>query len=358
MMTRMTIAAALLAGTALPVLAQDLPAPTFIDEIVVPSGLSIGGIRFGGISDLVYNAATGSYLAISDDRIEHGPARFYDLRIGVVDGQVMLDIAAMHELTQPGGAPFDLKGADGEGLAIVGERLYWSSERDANNIPSIHFASMTGAGEGSIDLPAAYMPDAEGTRGIYTNLGHEGLAATRDGSRLIAATENGLAQDGGKATLEAGSPSRILVIDTATNAPVAEHIYMTETIHAAPAQPDGGADNGVSGIETLPDGRLVVVERSFAAEVGTKIRFYLADLSGADNVLGQDKVDIANTALVSKSPWFELDEGSHGLDIDNIESFAFGPVVDGQQLFVIASDDNFNAESQFTQFVVFSIPAF
>jgi hypothetical protein len=60
---------------------------------------------------------------------------------------------------------------------------------------------------------------------------------------------------------------------------------------------------------------------------------------------------------VSKTPWFEINEGDFGLDIDNIESFAFGPMVDGKQLFFIASDDNFNPGKQFTQFAAFAIPA-
>ncbi|WP_407808022.1 esterase-like activity of phytase family protein, partial [Staphylococcus aureus] len=71
-------------------------------------------------------------------------------------------------------------------------------------------------------LPDAYLIDDAKTRGVQNNLGFEGLTLTP--GRLIAATENALTQDGPKATPQAGSPSRILVIDTATLKPVAEHV--------------------------------------------------------------------------------------------------------------------------------------
>jgi hypothetical protein len=50
-----------------------------------------------------------------------------------------------------------------------------------------------------------------------------------------------------------------------------------------------------------------------------------------------------------------LDEGTFGLDIDNIESITWGPEIDGAKTLVIASDNNFNAD-QFTQFVVIKLP--
>ncbi len=45
-----TIAA--LGFAALPAAAQTLPQPAFLGQIVVPSGLAIDGVTFGGISDL------------------------------------------------------------------------------------------------------------------------------------------------------------------------------------------------------------------------------------------------------------------------------------------------------------------
>ncbi|MCF3981506.1 hypothetical protein L2D77_32585, partial [Pseudomonas aeruginosa] len=55
---------------ALPAAAQTPPPPAFLGQIIVPSGLSINGVAFGGISDLSFDSETGRYLAISDDRVE------------------------------------------------------------------------------------------------------------------------------------------------------------------------------------------------------------------------------------------------------------------------------------------------
>nr|WP_295986609.1 esterase-like activity of phytase family protein [uncultured Agrobacterium sp.] len=343
---------------ALPAAAQTPPAPAFLGQIVVPSGLSINGVAFGGISDLAFDSETGRYLAVSDDRVENGPARYYELELAVTDGIVKLNIAATRELKDEAGAAFALKGIDAEGIALdrKGGKLYWSSERDLKNQPALYASDLDGGNVKRLELPDAYLVDDAKTKGVQNNLAFEGL--TLMSGRLIAATENALIQNGPKATPQAGSPARILVIDTTTLKPAAEHVYVTEVISKTPtaAEPKYN-DNGLSAIEALPDGRFVAVERNFASGVGNHIRFFIADLSRADNILGRDKIDQASVTAVSKSAWFEINEGDFGLDIDNIESFAFGPVVDGKQLFVIASDDNFNPGKQFTQFALFAIPA-
>ncbi|CVI61190.1 MULTISPECIES: esterase-like activity of phytase family protein [Agrobacterium] len=343
---------------ALPAVAQTPPPPAFLGQIVVPSGLSIDGVTFGGISDLAFDSETGRYLAISDDRVEKGPARYYELELAVTEGAATLNIAATRELKDETGAAFAPKGIDAEGVALdrKGGKLYWSSERDLKNQPALYVSDLDGSNVKRLELPDAYLVDDAKTKGVQNNLAFEGL--TLMPGRLIAATENALIQDGPKATPQAGSPARILVIDTATLKPVAEHVYVTEAISKTPtaAEPKYN-DNGLSAIAALPDGRFVAVERNFASGVGNHIRFFIADMSRADNILGKDKIDPASVAAVSKSPWFEINEGDFGLDIDNIESFAFGPVVDGKQLFVIASDDNFNTGKQFTQFAAFAIPA-
>ncbi|MFS8122492.1 esterase-like activity of phytase family protein [Rhizobium sp. BR 250] len=350
---------ATLCFAALPAAAQTLPPPAFLGQIVVPSGLSINGVTFGGISDLAFDSETNRYFAISDDRVEKGLARYYELELGVTEGVAMLNIAATHELKDETGAAFAPKGIDAEGITLdrKGGKLYWSSERDLKNQPALYVSDLDGNNVKRLELPDAYLVDDAKTKGVQNNLGFEGLTMTP--GRLIAATENALTQDGPKATPQAGSPARILIIDTATLKPVAEHVYVTEAISKTPtaaADPKYN-DNGLSALTAMPDGRFVAVERNFASGVGNHIRFFIVDLSGAENILGKDKIDAANVRAVSKTPWFEINEGDFGLDIDNIESLAFGPVVDGKQLFVIASDDNFNPGKQFTQFVAFAIPA-
>ncbi|MGZ9809594.1 esterase-like activity of phytase family protein [Pseudoroseicyclus sp. H15] len=354
-MTRLPLLALPLAVAALPALAQaDLPAPELYGAITLPSGLALAGTTFGGISDLAVDQATGHILAISDDRVDHGPARFYELALAAADGVVTLDIVATHELTDETGAAIGAKGADPEGIAYDAPtgRLFWSSERDAEGVPAIYVAGLDGTGAAKATLPGAYLP-GDGT-GIYNNLGFEGLALTNDGQTLVAATESALQQDGPIASLEAGTLSRILMIDAATLQVQAEYLYPVEAIYEAPTGEESWNDNGVSAIAYTPEGELVVVERSFASGQGNHIRFYTVDMAGATDVAAEGT---DGATPVSKSLWFEIGEGDFGgLDVDNIESLTFLPEIDGQPAFLIASDDNFNPASQFSQFVVFTIP--
>jgi len=343
-----------------PAFAQDLPVPEFIGEFVLPTGLAIAGQELGGLSDLAYDPASGHFLAISDDRVESGPARAYELALDIADGRFSrLDIVRSFELKAPGGFSFGLKGADPEGIAFDPRNglIYWSSERDQAGRPAIYVTSARGGRVGTLPLPDAYLPDAEG-HGIYSNLAFEGLDLSADGRTLIAATENALQQDGAKASLEKGSPARILTYDTGTLKPTAEYVYMTETVASAPATEDAWRDNGLSGLMALPDGRLVTVERSYAEGVGFEIRFFVTDIAEATNVAGQDRVELAEIVPARKTPWFSLKDGSTGFanPVDNVEAIAFGPVVDGKQIIAIASDNNFNPE-QVTQIALFAMDA-
>lgn len=84
--------AALLLSTAMPGFAQD-KAPALIGEFVLPTGLKLNGLEFGGISGLDYDPAQNVYYAISDDRSEKAPARFYKLKLDIdASGIHALDI--------------------------------------------------------------------------------------------------------------------------------------------------------------------------------------------------------------------------------------------------------------------------
>lgn len=334
-----------------------LPAPELLGEMVLPTGLSIDGIGFGGLSDLSYDKVSDTFYAISDDKGEYGPPRFYTLRISTSKGRFSgLDITGEYALKKPGGGDFGPNDADSEGIAVdaAHQRLFWSSEHNQQGIPAIYEASLDGTDARSIALPAACMPDAEGTHGARNNLSFEGLDLSADGKTLVVATENALAQDGPKSTFTDRSPARIIMIDTATGKPGAQYIYLTDTIPAKPAHFWGSADNGVSALATLPDGRLVLVERNYSAGVGNNIRFYVVDTAGATNINGQDKVDLSTITPVKKTLWFSLTPTTPDVRVDNLESVAFGPVINGRQSFLTTTDNNFNRH-QATRFKLFTV---
>jgi hypothetical protein len=47
----------------------------------VPSGTTALGTALGGLSGIDFNASTGGYIAISDDRSAFNSARYYNLQL-------------------------------------------------------------------------------------------------------------------------------------------------------------------------------------------------------------------------------------------------------------------------------------
>jgi hypothetical protein len=335
------------------------PAPVYRGQIVLPTGLKVAGAEFGGISGLDYDPAADVFYAISDDRSEKAPARFYALKLTLgTDGISGLDIAESHPLLALNGEPFAARSVDPEAIRLAAGRLIWSSEGDATGRPSITKADLAGKGLGTFKLPDAFLPDegagGRGGRGVRGNLGFEGLALSPDGRTLYTATENALLQDGDKASLAAGSPARLLVLDLAEGKVTGDYLYETEKIFQAPPVPGAPADNGVSEILALDAEHLVVVERSYVAGVGNHIAFFTVSLAGAEDVSARPSV--AGAKALSKTLWFKIDEGDFGgLDIDNIEAATWGPEIEGERSLVIASDNNFS-RNQSTQFLLFTVP--
>ena len=176
MLTRSTSALILLASMTLSAMAQTpMPGkPELLGQFVLPTGLSIAGAEFGGISGLDYAADTGLFYAISDDRSQHGAARFYVLKLNAdQEGVHGLEIVSSHVLLDLDGQPFAEKNIDPEAIRYDAARqsIFWSSEGDANGQPAIYEADLTGKALRVFALPEAYLPNADTTRGVQGNLG-------------------------------------------------------------------------------------------------------------------------------------------------------------------------------------------
>jgi hypothetical protein len=338
--------------------AQQATPARVLGSFTISTGFIHDGIEFGGISGLTYDAKTQRWLALSDDRAEKGPARFYDLAIDLdARGIARFEITKTTKLTDAAGAPYAAATLDPEEIALLPNgNLVWADEgTPTGQGPALVEMTRAGRAVGTFDLPSYYKPGS-GT-GVRDNLGHEGLAVSPDGTRMIAVIENALAQDGPIATVETGSPSRVLVFDLATRRPVAEHVYVTEKIPTASPRTPPVHDNGVAAATYLRDGRLIVVERSFALGVGNTIHIFEVDLSGATNVLGRASIAQATDVMpVTKKLLWRHKSGDNGLILDNMEAIAQGPDVDGVPTVLMASDNNFNRRGQITLFLALQLP--
>ena len=68
----------------------------YLGQQIVPTGTQYSSTTVGGLSGLDYDAANQRYFAISDDRSQLNPARFYTLN---------LDLSQFTRSATPGMAP-------------------------------------------------------------------------------------------------------------------------------------------------------------------------------------------------------------------------------------------------------------
>jgi len=334
----------------------------FLGEVQFETGTEVLGTELGGLSGLTYDAARDVYYALSDDR--SSDTRFYTTTIDLSDGRLDEGDVAFTDVTtllDTDGERFPDGGLDPEGIALSSDgTLYVSSEGDANQLidPFIRQMSLTGAFIDELEVPSQYRPTADQSSGIRNNLAFESLTITPNQQALYTATEGALFQDGPGASVDEGSLARILQYDLTTGEPVAEFIYPVAAVPEEPIPADAFNTNGL--VELLAvnnDGTLLALERAFSVGQGNTVKLFEIETEGASNILGQDNLSAADieNASVTKRELLDV-ETDLGIAPDNLEALALGPVLDdGRQSLIIASDNNFNPNGQFTQFLAFAL---
>ncbi|MCQ1569651.1 esterase-like activity of phytase family protein [Neorhizobium galegae] len=331
---------------------------SFVGEFSMPTGTLFDGVEFGGLSGLDYDPASNRYIAISDDRSERAPARFYELSIeasaaGITDVKVVKTVT----LKDKNGEAFAAKSVDPESIRLGKDGIYWSSEGDVKQLlpPFVRVAGPDGAFLREFELPKAFMPTADKSAGIRDNLAFEGLA-TLPGGDLMLEVESALFQDGPISGLSRGTLARMIRYDAASGRPKAEYVYPIAPIPQAPTVDKGYNDNGASEILSLDDHRLLVVERGFAQGFGSSIKVFMVDTEGATDVSAIPSLANTDAVIVPVRKAQVLDMRAMGLQPDNIEAVTFARGTDGNDLLIFASDNNFSKEQK-TQFIAFKVLA-
>lgn len=359
---------------------------SYIGQQIVASGTTFQGTTVGGLSGIDFDASTGSYFAISDDRSGINAARFYNLGLNLnqfvrsaTPGSAGVAFNSVTTLQTPAGSAFSPNTVDPEGIRYNAARqtLVWSNEgqRTAAGLqnPTVREMRLDGTHVRDFAVPTAFLPagsaagTATGDRGINNNLAFESLTYSPDGRTLYTATENALVQDGPTASVNNGSRSRILSFDVASGQAGAEYAYDVSPVALAPNPSGAFATNGLTDLLAIGDRQFIGIERSFATGAqtpgtpvtGNTIRlFYIdarqaTDISGRESIAGDDSIVAASKELLIDLSDLRNDDGS-ALALDNIEGLTLGPVVDGKQTLVLVSDNNFSG-TQFTQFVALQI---
>lgn len=320
----------------------------------LPKAGQFQGTTVGGLSGLDYDRTADRWLAVSDDKSEHGAARAYVVRLDYDEQRfAAARIDDVIIFRQPDGRTYPDRVSqashggevpDFESLRIdpADGSLWYSSEGDRQlGMQSfVRHAARDGRYLGELPLPAHFRFSTAGHAGPRPNLVFEGLSFAPDGQSLWVALEAPLIEDGPIPTPEQGALTRFTRFSR--DGQVLEQIlYPLDPIPVAPA-PGKFADNGVSELLAMSGGGLLALERSGTQGADGAYRFHVRLYSA------EGKGTAAKQLLVNFDDL--RPEGS-----DNLEGISWGrKLPNGHDTLVLVSDDNFNA-TQATQFWVFEV---
>jgi hypothetical protein len=353
---------------------QRLFAPIKLDylgEYQLPKGLQIEDTPVGGLSGLTYDRQRDVFYAVSDDRSNYAPARFYTLKLELNKTnpqQVKLDRVRVTDVTllkNEAGKTYPPGSIDPEAIAVTPQGTVWISsegDRNAGVLPFIkEFDLNSGKVKQALPIPQRYLFDKEGKSGIQNNLAFEGMTLSPAGTlptsaeplHLFAATESALIQD--KETPQVDKNGKIpgaknrwlhyLISD--------RPMVVSEYLYQLNPPPSGAIEHGLPEIQAIDNsGHFLTLERSFGF-LGFSVKIFQATTGTATDTskIPSLKGNTSKAQPIQKQ--LLLDLKKLGIYLDNLEGMALGPrLPDGSQALLLVSDNNFK-QRQITQFLLF-----
>ncbi|BAY19774.1 hypothetical protein NIES21_56390 [Anabaenopsis circularis NIES-21] len=341
--------------------AVEISSIDFIGEATLSKGLSFQKTEVGGLSGITYDAKNDLYYAISDDRGQKAPARFYTLKInlskGLLENGDVMPVGVTMLLNQ-NGQNFLPTTTDTEGIALTDkDTVFISSEGDVEKLinPFIQeFSLSSGKTITTLPIPKKFLPDKRGKIGIRNNLAFESLTITPNNEYLFTANENALIQDGSVAKPNVGTPCRILQYNLLTQQPEREFLYQTEPV-APLLDITGRFTSGLPDLLALDNqGHLLSIERSFTG-LGFAIFLFQISLADADDIHNISSLLTKSQNIRPVTKKLLLDLRTLDVALDNIEGLTLGPwLPNGRRSLILVSDNNFNS-LQRTQFLAFQL---
>jgi hypothetical protein len=342
--------------------AAEITGIDFIGEAILPTSLTFQKTLVGGLSGITYDAKNEVYYAISDDRGEKAPARFYTLKIDLSKGSLKnggVVPVRVTTLLNKTGQTFRLGTTDTEGITLTNKgTVFISSEGDVGQLinPFVkEFSVSSGKELTTLPMPEKFLPSRDGKKGIRNNLAFESLTITPDENNLFTATENALVQDGSEAKPKVSSACRILQYNLFTKQLEKEFLYPTQPL-APLLNFSRKFTTGLPDLYALDNqGHFLSLERTFTG-LSFSIALYQVSLEEADDISSINSllaVDSKSIKTVEKKLLLDLRK----LDVllDNIEGLTLGPTLpDGQRSLILVSDNNFQPVQR-TQILAFRL---
>ncbi len=363
-----SLAGGLLTGCNLPqVKAEDrlfLPLHLeFVGSYTLPKQ-SFQDTQVGGLSGLTYDRQRNQFYAVSDDRSEFAPARFYTFKMTLAPETIQsVDLTAVTTLKDESGAAYAKGKVDLEGIALSPRQtLFISSEGNTDQgIPPFidEFDLTTGNWRSRLPIATRYLPNSETQTGVQNNQGFESLSLSaissdpREPFRLFAATESALRQDLPEAPADPAVSTNLrflhYLIGEDQTLLISEHLYAIDPL------PPGDQNLGLTDLLVLDQGgHFLGLERGFGPG-GFSIKLFQLATGGATDISSLPRLSAGVEGIVPIQKRLLLDLSDLNIPLDNFEGLTFGPQFpDGTPSLILVSDDNFN-ELQVTEFLLFRL---
>lgn len=334
----------------------------FLDEYRIPKD-EFQGTAIGGLSAIYYEPKQDLYYALSDDRSNFAPARFYTLQIdldesGVIPQINQLQIASVTTLKDEAGELFPSSSLDPEGLVFSPRQtLFISSEGDRQKeiAPFVKEFDLNGQEVNQLRIPERFLFNSP-TQGIQNNFGFEALAiaapslAPEDPFRIFVAPEYSLIQDAADRNIS--KPIRLLhyVVN-----PIGDPVLIAEHLYPLEPTAEGVLVNGLVELIALPEvGSFLSLERTFGI-AGSGAKLFQITIGNATDTFAIESLAGNPDTVIPIQKTLLLDLKSLGIALDNLEGMTLGrKFADGSQSLLLISDDNFS-QNQVNQVLLFRL---
>lgn len=315
-----------------------LPRLSLIGTTMIDPGAGPDDRPFSGISGLVFDPRRAVWIAVSDDGSRSGV--LFDLELGVSPPEGDAPGRVNAKVRRRWGGETRHRDAEAVTISPSGERVWVVYEAP----PGIVELDRTGAVLRELELPHDVVRNSRANRALESIT----YRVTPEGaSELWSATEAALADDGPEATPHTGTLCRVLVFDPKRGDLLRVYDYLTEP---APRSLLARASfNSLVEIAAMPDGRLLMMERSLAFPRGYDAEIFLVDPAITDEADSRPRPRLRKHRLTSLR--------ALGVPVlGNVEGLAIGPPIEDERggwMVVAVSDDNFGRDMQHgTQLIV------
>jgi hypothetical protein len=345
----------------------------FRNVYVIPNSMRFQDTQVGGLSGIDYDAATGIFYLICDDRSALQPARYYKAaillsgdRIDTVIFQEKIDLIAENGQPYPSAREARNRTIDPEGIRYnpkTGE-VTWLSEgeriinaKDTALVDPEIVITRSGRFSGRYLIPDGV---AMRTRefGARQNGSFEALTFADDFRSLWVALEEPLYQDGPRADVE-DSPAfcRFFRYDVKTRDLQAQFVYDLEPVAYKPILSSAFRVNGITDVLDAGNNKLIVLERSFSTgRLPCTVKIFLAEPATGTEVshIPSLKAD-PNVKPMTKQLLLNMDD--LGIHVDNVEGITWGPALpNGHRTLLMITDNNFQSFQKSQVFLFEVIP--